>query len=315
MIVRLLLRSACLLLAGTGFTLPVSAQETPIKPNVPIVPASLKKNDVRIAFPESIFRNVPSSLLKFTSTPFNKIVYDTTGMNSLVTHDRDWASVAEKLEKGDYEVAVFLGHEFAWAKEKYPDFEPMVCSAPLHKTQQAFFIVKYDNEAKSIADLKDSKIALPHGFVDHSLLYFQSQVRKCLGDDCKLNGVYCPETIEDALNDVINGKASMALTDSASWEYFQNNQPGRASNLKVMCSSEVFPAACIAYRKGKLNPNTVDQMTNGLIGASKNANALALLRMIKLQGFEPISKTYNDELKKIAQLYPSDHPVDVKKLK
>jgi hypothetical protein len=174
------LMGASLIWAAAFQSCLVSAQET--KGTVPAQPVKLTKNDLRIGFPDSIFRNVPKNIVGYTAAPFNKLVFDQTGLTSGVTHDGPWPNVADKLMKGDYEVGVFLGHEFAWAQAKYPDLEPIVKIVPLHRNLQAFLIVRYDCEAKTIADLKNKKLALPNGFVDHSILFFQAQVRKHLGD-------------------------------------------------------------------------------------------------------------------------------------
>ncbi len=315
MTIRKWLLGAGLFVASAVSPLTTFAEDPVKKPEVPVTKVSLaKNNEVRIGFPSSIFRNVPSSLLNYTSGPFKKIVYDQTGMTSTVTHDQEWFKVAEKLVVGEYDIAVFLGHEFAWAKAKYPDLEAIVTAVPAQRKLQAFLVVKWDNPAKTVADLKGKKVGLPYGFVDQSILFYQGQVRKCLGEGQHFE-LANPDTIEDALNEVSAGKLSMTVADSAAWNYYKGTNPGRASNLRFLAESEVFPLACIAYHKNGLNPDALEKLKRGMASTSDNPNAKALLRMIRLQGFETPTTEYTRELKAISEAFPANYPVDLSKLK
>jgi NADH:ubiquinone oxidoreductase subunit F (NADH-binding) len=72
---------------------------------------------------------------------------------------------------------------------------------------------------------------------------------------------------------------------------------------------------CIACRKGQIDESTLQKLKEGMASTESNPSARALLRMIKLQGFEAPGKEYAAELKKISEAYPSDHQVDLTKLK
>ena len=63
--------------------------------------------------------------------------------------------------------------------------------------------------------------------------------------------------VEEALDDVIDGKAEAALIDGLAWESYCSAKPGCARRLRVLLSSEAFPSAVIACQKGRFDADLV----------------------------------------------------------
>ena len=108
----------------------------------------------RIGIPKSASRDVPPSLLSFAGMPFKDLMKSQTGLNGEVVMDSDAMNIARMLESDKLQLGVFLGHEFAWVREKHPTLEPIVCTVPRPKEIRAFLLVRWDNKAENLSDLK-----------------------------------------------------------------------------------------------------------------------------------------------------------------
>jgi len=173
-------------------------------------------------------------------------------------------------------------------------------------------VVKNDNPTESFAQLKGKTMAMPICTREHSRLFIARQCGKC-GRTEKEHFSGMPETssIEDALDDVFEGKVSAAVSDLATLEAYGNRKPGRYARLRVIQSSEMFPAGVIACRKGGLDEASLQRFRHGMETANQSAYASRMMRMMKIQAFEPIPANYDQIMAEIVKAYPPPGVVPV----
>ena len=80
--------------------------------------------------------------------------------------------------------------------------------------------------------------------------------------------------------------------------------------LKVIQNSEVFPTACIAYRKGALDEAVLKKFKDGMVSANKNDRGRSLMGQWQITGFEAVPDDYDRTIADILKAYPA--PVEVK---
>jgi ABC-type phosphate/phosphonate transport system substrate-binding protein len=221
-----------------------------------------------------------------------------------INHLPDAMTVAAQLDSGQMHLGVFQGFEFAWVKAKYPNLEPLVVCVPRFNDIRACLAVNANSKAQTLADLKGGKLAIPLGTRGHVVLFLDKlrAAEACGENICQITK---PAYSEDALDDVIDGGLDAALVDGAAFANFQANKPGRAQRLRLLAQSDPFPPAVIAYKKGGIDPATLQKCEAGLINAEKNQQAVVILRMMKLRGFESVPTNYDQLLKKSAETYPA----------
>jgi ABC-type phosphate/phosphonate transport system substrate-binding protein len=247
---------------------------------------------------------VPPALLSFAGEPFKVLVRSQTGLDGEVVMEADGLHVARQLDAGKLQLGVLLGHEFAWAKDKYPSLEPVVCTVPRPREIQAFILVRWDCKAATLGDMKGTKLALAKATRDHARLYLERKKAEDMG-----GGGFCStevaDTVHDAINKVIEGDADLTVADGAAWNYFQKLYPGASTNLKVLARSEAFPPTVIAYKKGSLDDTTLRTIRTGLLTADEASKAAKLMNLIKIDRFDEVPAGYDDMLKACRKSYPA----------
>jgi ABC-type phosphate/phosphonate transport system substrate-binding protein len=258
----------------------------------------------KIGLPKSAFRDVPAAMLSFAGEPFRALMKSQTGLDGEAVMEADGLHIARQLDDGKLQLGVFLGHEFAWAKDKYPNLEPLVCTVPRPREIQAFLLVRWDCKATGLSDLKGTRLALATTSRDHARLYLDRKKAEDMG-----GGGFCStepaDTVHDAIHKVIEGEADVTVVDGAAWNYFQKLYPGASTNLKVLARSEVFPPTVIAYKKGSLDDGALQTIRAGLLTAHDSSKAAKLINLIKIDRFDEIPGGYDDMLKACRKLYPA----------
>src|SRR5262249_4436796 len=152
---------------------------------------------------------------------------------------------------------------------------------------------------------KGTTLAIPRTSREHCHLFLE---RRCPGaGEAPRKFFGClttPATIEDALDDVVDGMAQAAILDSVSLERYEKANPERFARLKVLCKSEPFPAAVVAYRTGGLSDDTLQRFKDGMMTANQNKRGQQLLELCKITCFEDVPANYDQMLLDIAKAYP-----------
>jgi ABC-type phosphate/phosphonate transport system substrate-binding protein len=262
------------------------------------------KDAYRIGIPRSVFREVPPALVNFAGSPFKDIMKAQTGLTGEVSIEPDAMAVARSIDARKSQLGVFFGHEFAWAKQKYPKLEPIVCSVPRPKEVQAVLLVRWDCKAANLGDLKGSKLAMATMLRDHARLFLKKSRNDEMGDSsfCSTEKA---DTVHAAIHKVIDGEADLTVADFAAWNYFQKLYPGLSQNLRVLSRSDLFPPTVIAYEKGTLDEATVKTIREGLMTAHQNSKAMRMMNMIRVERFDAVPDNYDEDLKRCLEAYPA----------
>jgi ABC-type phosphate/phosphonate transport system substrate-binding protein len=88
-------------------------------------------------------------------------IKDETGLNNEIIRQKNWQELVEKMSKGELQIGVFQGYEFAWAKEKNADLKPLALAINVYPYPEAYIVAKSDNPAKDFAGLKGQPLAIP----------------------------------------------------------------------------------------------------------------------------------------------------------
>jgi ABC-type phosphate/phosphonate transport system substrate-binding protein len=272
-----------------------------------LAPAAVSAGDpvvYKVGIPRSAFRDLPPAMVAVAGEPFKVLMKAQTGLDGEVVVDPDALGVARQLDAGKLQMGVFLGHEFAWAKEKYPALEAMVVTVPRPREIQAILLVRWDCKATTLGDLKGSKLVVAKNVRDHARLYLDRKKAEDMG-----GGEFCStekaDNVHDAIHKVIAEEADLTVADGAAWNYFQKLYPGASQNLKVLARSDVFPPTVVAYRTGALDEATMKTLRTGLLTAHEASKGARLLNMIKVEKFEEVPAGYDDMLKACRKAYPA----------
>lgn len=278
-----------------GLTLlPAGAGEEPRPPKV-----------VRIGTIGSLFRDVPDSIGKAVTQPFAQLMEAQTGYVGQVLTIPTVDELGQQLADNQVQLGVFHGFEFAWARQKHPNLQPLVIAINKQRHLRACLVVQKDSEIAGIADLKSKTVALPRRSREHSRLFLERGCQACGQDDAMpFTQVTTPANIEVALDEVVDGVVHATVVDGVALEAYKHVKPGRFAKLKVANQSEVFPAAVVAYRLGTLDAPTLKRFRDGILNASKVPLGRQLMLMWQLTAFEPIPEDYDKTLLNIARVYP-----------
>jgi ABC-type phosphate/phosphonate transport system substrate-binding protein len=263
---------------------------------------------VRIGMVSSLFRDTPEPLVRAMMQPFGALMESQTGLAGTLVPAGDAAHLGALLADDKVQIGVFHGIEFGWARQRHPELRPLMIAVNQQRHLEAFVLVRAGRAPERFADLKGKAVALPQHSREHCHIFLQ---RRCQELGLPINEYFgtvtTPPTVEDALDDVVDGVVQAALVDGVSLECYQRRKPGRYARLKVLERSEVFPAAVVAYHPGSVDEATLRRFREGLINANKGALGRQFLTLWKLTGFEPVPADYEKTLTEILKAYP--HPL------
>jgi len=261
---------------------------------------------VHIGIVLSMFDDTSEKTVTEMSKSFNDLVKELTGMNGKVHTKDDAFTVAKKLEEKTYHLGVFHGYEYAWVKEKYPDFKALMLAIYYDKTLQAHVVVLKDSGIKDLADLKGKEFAIAAGSKGHAKLFLDRQLAK-LGSDTKgfFKKVTKPEDIETALDDVAGKTVQSAIVDAVSLKTYERIKPGVFKRLVKIKDSETFPSTVVAYREGVLSKETLDKFREGMLKAETTASGREQMRVFKVTGFENVPTDFEKLVSATLKAYPT----------
>jgi ABC-type phosphate/phosphonate transport system substrate-binding protein len=114
------------------------------------------------------------------------------------------------------------------------------------------------------------------------------------------------DNVEDALDDVVDGKAQATIIDQAALDAYKRRKPGRFNQLKEIGRSQPFPPLIVAYYDSYLDETTLRRFKAGLLNAVKKDKGEMLLTLSRLSGFEAIPADFSQALEASRKNYPKD---------
>lgn len=264
------------------------------------------KPTIQIGMINSLFRDVPDSLVDLMAKPFGTLMATQTGMNGNLVKTGDVRDLGRRLMDKQVHVGIFHGFEYAWARQTYPELKPLCIAVNQEKSLRALLVVKAGSTIAGFADLKEKQLNFPKGSRGHCHLFLECRCQEC--GQCSpqdfLSKIVASPTAEDALDEVVDGDAAAVLLDGIALDCYKRRKPGRFNQLKVAVESEAFPAGVVVYRTGVLDEKTLKRFKDGLLGSHKSILGKQLLTMWKLTGFEAVPDDYEQTLDNIIKAYP-----------
>ena len=227
---------------------------------------------VRIGMVQGMFRDVNPAVVQAMSRPLRELISRQSGLTGDVQILPDAFALSDQMAAGRFEMGVFHGFEFAWARERNPNLVPVAVTVPPGRTLRTVVVVRADSKLSGLADLKDEAVLVPRGSKAHVHLDLERERLKLPATTATPK--HKPAlTAEEALDQVVAGDAAAAVVDSANLTGYQNLQPGAARQLRVLVQSEKFPPTVLAYHKGTADPAAVEQVRKLLLNAHQTPAA------------------------------------------
>jgi ABC-type phosphate/phosphonate transport system substrate-binding protein len=238
-------------------------------------------------------------------------IKDETGLENEIVRQKSWQELTDKLAKGQLELGVFPGYEFAWAQEKQSDLKPLALAVNVYTYPVVYVVAQRNDAATDFAGLKGHSLAVPANGQSFLRLFVDRQ-SEAAGKKAEefFSKITEPDNVEDALDDLVDGKVQAVVVDRAGLEAYKRRKPGRFKQLKEVAKSQPFPPAVVAYYGSKLDDATLKRFKEGLLGASKKERGQTLLTMFHLTTFESPSEDFAKVLAETRKAYP---PADAKK--
>jgi len=217
--------------------------------------------------------------------------------------------LATQLANDQIQLGVFAGVEFARERLKHPELRPLAILVNQHCGRQAIVLVRADSQANSLSDMKGGKLALPKHSPDHCRLFLKAHCH-ALGEEFQMlfSRVTEPPTVEDALDDLVDGLIGTAVVDSAGLKSFARRKPGRFAKLRILVKSERFPDTVIAYHDEALGESVIQRLRQNLSHADQTPEGRNILTFWKSTRFELPTADYERLLTDIVKTHPVSEP-------
>jgi ABC-type phosphate/phosphonate transport system substrate-binding protein len=264
-----------------------------------------RKQPLHIGMIDSLFRDMSEPQVQASMGPLRILVRLQTGLQAELIRSEDAFVLGEQLSSSKLQLGVFHGFELAWAQEKYPGLRPLLLAVNQKQLFHAHVLVSQKSKAQDLAGLEGKSLAMPLRSWEHCWLFLERSCRKKGKKVAEFfSTLTSPASMEDALDDVVDGAVEAAVVDSVSLDCYRRRKPGRYAKLKEILKSSVFPAAVVAYQAGAVDEATLRRFRLGMLNADKTAFGRQLLTLWRLTGFEEVPKDYEQRLKAVAEAYP-----------
>ena len=118
-------------------------------------------SSIRIGLVNTLFRDTPESLVQLMTRPLKSLMESQTGMSGTLIPGGEACNLGRQLQDDKFQLAVFHGVEFGWARQKHPDLKPLMIAVNQQRHLYAFLIVRADSGLTNLSDLKGKPLSLP----------------------------------------------------------------------------------------------------------------------------------------------------------
>ncbi len=224
-----------------------------------------------------------------------------TGFRSDIVALEDHEVLADRLASGKLQLGFFMGYEFVWAQARHPKLKVLAYGVNRSPFQYAALVVRRDDSARGLADLKGKTLALPRRGQGYGRLFVAAQCRLAgLAPGAFLGHIDSVEDVETLLDDIVDGKRQAAVVDRASLDAYQRRKPRRFDQLKKLSESPPMLPPLIADHDGKLDPQTVTRLRDKLTTVGE-----VFLMLCHLTHFAPPSRDFDRVLADTRKAYPA----------
>jgi ABC-type phosphate/phosphonate transport system substrate-binding protein len=276
----------------------------------PNLRAEAPKPDMKIGVVESMFRDIPPKGVEVVLQKFTDLIQMQTGYKVKIEIAGDAIALGDGLASGKYQMGVFNGFEFAWAREKSTGLHPLLIAVSRERDVSAHLVVRNDKNVQSIKDLKAKVLAQPWRCREFARLFLE---RRCLATVNALpndvfDSIVEAPTGEEALDMVVNKDADAVIIDSVGLNQYKIGHPAEAAKLKDLEFSKAFPAGVLAFNKDALPQKQIDTFTKGMLNANQSAKGKDMMKFCGVTSFESIPENYETLLQYVLKEYPAIAP-------
>jgi ABC-type phosphate/phosphonate transport system substrate-binding protein len=232
-------------------------------------------------------------------------IKDETGFANDIARQKDWKELAEKMAKGQLQLGVFNGYEFAWAQAKYPKLKPLALAQNGYLYLTVYVVARRDGPAKDFAGLEGQTLALPNMGQPELHLFVDRQCQN-LGKPPNrfFSKVTSPTDLEEALDNVVDGVVTAAAADRTALEAYKRRKPARFNQLRPVAQSQPLPPTVVAYYDQVLDQATLTRFQQGLLDASHSDRGQTLLTLFRLTGFARVPADFEKVVAETGKTYP-----------
>jgi ABC-type phosphate/phosphonate transport system substrate-binding protein len=265
---------------------------------------NVSSSTVHVGIMRTAFRDAGRLSLTAQLQPIKSLMDAQTGLESQLSVSNDADELGARLVDGKVEFGVFFGHEFAWARQKYPELKPLVVTVSPHALK-AYLVVRSDNRAKCCADLEGKSCAVSRQIRPYCRLFLEHCCKECgRPSQTFFAKITNPASIEQALAAVVEGQTQATVVDAFLLEWYRNRRPEDFAQLKTIGQSETFPAGVIAYVPGSVDEARLARFRDGLLNAHKTASGEAVLTLCQIKRFDLVPPDYDQQLAATVKAYP-----------
>ncbi len=235
-------------------------------------------------------------------------IKDETGLDNEIVREKHWRDLLAKMAKGQEQVGVFQGYEYAWAQAQSRELQPLAVAVNIYVYPVAYVVTRKDNAAKDFGGLQGHSIATVAGSPGHLQLYVDRQCQ-ALGKSSSafFSKVVASENFEAALDDVVDGTVDATAADRSALEAYKARKPGRFNQLRPVAQSQPFPPPVVAYYGNYLDEATRERFRNGLLNANKSERGQTMLTLFRLTEFQPPPADFEKVLAATRAAYPPEN--------
>jgi len=276
-------------------------------PTIPVVQGQQGKlNMLRIGASGSLTGGAGGGKSEAAATEsLESFIKDETGLKAEIVRQKGWDGLAERLAKGELDLGVFQGYEFAWAREKHDGLKPLTLALNVYRYPVVYVVTQRNNAATNFAGLQGQSLALPATGQGYLRLFLERQAE---AQGKKLEAFFSKvkayENSEEALDDVVDGVEKVAVGDRAALDAYKRRKPGRFKQLKEVAHSQPFPPTVIAYYDSRLDKATLLRFRMGLLNAGRTERGQTTLTFFRITGFEAVPADFDRVLAEMRKTIP-----------
>src|ERR1700722_2727906 len=120
-----------------------------------------KPGVLRIGTSGELTGRTPGPKEKAGLETLHKYIKEENGLDNEIIRKKNWLELTDKMAKGDLQLGVYQGYEFAWAKQSSPQLKPLAIAVNVNRYPVAYLVTQRDDAAKDFAGLQGQSLALP----------------------------------------------------------------------------------------------------------------------------------------------------------
>jgi ABC-type phosphate/phosphonate transport system substrate-binding protein len=264
--------------------------------------AQAPKTTVHIGIVPSLTADLSPGQQKIIDNEFPNMVRDFTGLPGQLDKTASAEELADKMAAGTLQFGVFQGIEFAEARVKHPDLQPLLLAVYRGTQIKALLVTKKDAAYQSFADLRGKDVIVLKDGKEHIRRY---ALKEAGGDPAKFFGnIVKPANGEASLDGILQDKGVAALVDNAVLDIYLEVNPGRFARLRIIGESAPFPPSVVAYEPKKVDAKVVTQFKTGMLKANQSVKGRDVMSTFKISSFTAVPGEFDKQLAEIRKAYP-----------